>query len=864
MVLSAAERQRRCREKRKQDPEKLAEVKRKDLARYHAHKKLVKDMTPREHRQMKRKWQVRNKKRREIQKSLKNILMYTPTSTPVPSSPRSLPLSPRSRSLTPASSTTRERGRGKVRRDRSKIYRQNLKLQEQLKELQKKIRKYKKRLQRQKSKEKNITKTRKSQQDKIVSADEEKIKYCILTNAIKERYKNIKDFKTRHCFKTILEDRAINRSGLKLKLFQETLGIKRKSKKYTLRPRIISLISKIHSFYLRDDVSRATAGKNETVTLHKKKMQKRILLDTRKNLYISFRKENPDVKCHYSYFAKHKPFYVVPARIDGRETCMCKLHANITFMKFVLYKNKVIKTNDMNLIISQTVCDVNSITCMKGKCTECETKKLYYCNMIDQEKLVELVQWVRKADIIEKNGKKIKISKNIKRTEQVTITILIKKFEENLTVFKSHVFNIRNQYKSYRQCITGLTETEIALHIDFSENYTCKYHEEIQSVHFSRNQVTLHTAVMYYLTSTSDKRITSFCTVSSDLNHGPAAIWAHLHLVLDWVQKELPLIKTVHFFSDGPATQYKQKNNFYLLATRFFEQYRFESLTWNFFESGHGKGAADGIGGSIKRLADNFVASGHDITDAFEFYEALKDRSKIKVFLVEKDDIAQILVEIPTEIIPLKGTMDVHQLMSQEPGVLSYRSLSCFCHKFCDCYNLKTYCPLPERVIEVNESPTSDLNEPLTDLTNIIRAPTKRFYETVYTSTSEDEDDQPLVTLKEPKHHKPGTSYDISKDNIHPLLIKNGTHLLVKVLSTSKVDYIYLGVAKSCVDEDGDVRVMFYKTVDDTGKIFKLVKSDVSDVMFENLIKIIPSPKEVKRGKRVFYEFEKPIEVFEK
>ncbi|XP_056647439.1 uncharacterized protein LOC130452147 [Diorhabda sublineata] len=291
-----------------------------------------------------------------------------------------------------------------------------------------------------------------------------------------------------------------------------------------------------------------------------------------------------------------------------------------TFMKVALYKNKVSKTIDMNLIISQIVCDVNSLTCKKGKCTECEAKKLNYGNMIDQEKLVELVQWIRKTDIIKKNGKKVKINKNIKQTDQVTIATLISKFEKELKVYKSHIFNIRNQYKSYRQCINELTETENALHIDYSENYACKYHEEIQLVHFcgSRNQVTLHTAVMYYWTSPKDKHITSFCTVSSDLYHGPAAICAHLHPVLDWVQKELPHIKTVHFFSDGLAAQYKQKNNFYHFATRFFKQYRFESSTWNFFESGHGKGADDG---SIKRLADHFVASGHDISNALQFYE---------------------------------------------------------------------------------------------------------------------------------------------------------------------------------------------------------------------------------------------------
>lgn len=63
-TLTPAERQRRCREKRKNDPEKVAEIKRKDLERYHARKKLVGDMSVQEHRIKKRIWQEGNKKRR--------------------------------------------------------------------------------------------------------------------------------------------------------------------------------------------------------------------------------------------------------------------------------------------------------------------------------------------------------------------------------------------------------------------------------------------------------------------------------------------------------------------------------------------------------------------------------------------------------------------------------------------------------------------------------------------------------------------------------------------------------------------------------------------------------------------------------
>lgn len=60
--LYAAERQRLCRLRRSLDPKKVAEVKRKAAERYHARKKLVKDMTPEEHSEMKQKWKLRKRK----------------------------------------------------------------------------------------------------------------------------------------------------------------------------------------------------------------------------------------------------------------------------------------------------------------------------------------------------------------------------------------------------------------------------------------------------------------------------------------------------------------------------------------------------------------------------------------------------------------------------------------------------------------------------------------------------------------------------------------------------------------------------------------------------------------------------------
>jgi hypothetical protein len=61
--------------------------------------------------------------------------------------------------------------------------------------------------------------------------------------------------------------------------------------------------------------------------------------------------------------------------------------------------------------------------------------------------------------------------------------------------------------------------------------------------------------------------------------------------------------------------------------------YNISSMEWLFSESGHGKGAPDGIGAAVKRQADSFVAHGGSIQNAEAFNEILVD-GKILTFEV--------------------------------------------------------------------------------------------------------------------------------------------------------------------------------------------------------------------------------------
>lgn len=80
-----------------------------------------------------------------------------------------------------------------------------------------------------------------------------------------------------------------------------------------------------------------------------------------------------------------------------------------------------------------------------------------------------------------------------------SLKMLLDAFQEELKNFKIHSYNIMHQYKQYRKCIENLDERTVVVHIDFSENYSCKLATEIQAMHFdgSRQQISLHTGVLY-------------------------------------------------------------------------------------------------------------------------------------------------------------------------------------------------------------------------------------------------------------------------------------------------------------------------------------------------------------------------------
>ncbi|XP_076352819.1 uncharacterized protein LOC143248330 [Tachypleus tridentatus] len=140
-------------------------------------------------------------------------------------------------------------------------------------------------------------------------------------------------------------------------------------------------------------------------------------------------------------------------------------------------------------------------------------------------------------------------------------------------------------------------------------------------------------------------------------------------------------INKVHFVSDGPTSQYRNRTNSFLLANISFSL-GFECVTWHFTESSHGKGPADGIGASLKNSAHQIMAHGGD--------------GNINVTMGKASDDALADVEPHLNMMPsksIKGAMTVHKILVNELGSLHHRTLSCYCkgsgHKR-DCHPPKT------------------------------------------------------------------------------------------------------------------------------------------------------------------------------
>lgn len=451
----------------------------------------------------------------------------------------------------------------------------------------------------------------------------------------------------------------------------------------------------IHNFYLENSV--IDPGKKSFIKIKGEKFQKQYLSHSIIDLWDKFNL-NRKKTVSYATFARHRPPQCVFPNVHGRDTCACLQHENMKYLTNYLHSKKIITESSDYQLSKAVTCEKANLDCLSRKCVVCKDQKinLNLTGSSDQTHSFKILQSIKEKRTNEKTGREIVVTIAKKVELKLSTAELKDHFHQEFENFLSHLHKIFHQAKAYKELKSSLKDNEAVIIVDFSQNYQCKYSVETQGVHFgaSRTQITLHTGVLY-----TKNAVQGFASLSENLRHDSCAVTAHLEETIKQLISKgcLDNIDTLHFMSDGPTAQYKNKNMFYLTTQYLVQKFpRFQKLTYNYSESGHGKNAADGIGASIKRTADDLIKYGTDIPDYKTFLENVKEKNQnIIISSVTKEEIVQINKKLP-ELKAITGTRKIYQFRWNrlKPNVVNFNFLSCFkcdASKICTHHAKSTY-----------------------------------------------------------------------------------------------------------------------------------------------------------------------------
>ncbi|KAL4705448.1 hypothetical protein ACJJTC_012835 [Scirpophaga incertulas] len=445
--------------------EEQREIKRAKDREYYKKKKAEKkvkniaNMTNREKRQQRKDWKIASKKYREKKKALINMIRDTP-----PQSDDELAVVP---------SVRRQVGRKSVRKDRAKAYRKIKKQGETIVQMKRKIESLKKKLQRKEAKMKAVNSPNKSVDALIKDIPvppevRKRLLYSeVLNTQLQEKANTFpKNSKEREVFHKCISGDTLRKYKL-LHMAKRILPTRSKGKndksilksdvklrEIVLKPEVRQKVTK---FFERDDVSRMCPAKRDCLKKNGIKKQKRVLLNTVKDLTPKFAKET-GINLSYPTLLRAKPFWVVAPKSKDRETCLCVKHENFS-LKFNKLKNlQELPPGSIEKFIEHYACDVTSYECMRNLCEKCNNPEFELGD--NNADSLTYFQWksVYEEKIIKGEKKTFKITKKVPISS--TVKELKTALFEDIPVMKIHLYGIYIYNKLKKELKENLTENE--------------------------------------------------------------------------------------------------------------------------------------------------------------------------------------------------------------------------------------------------------------------------------------------------------------------------------------------------------------------------------------------------------------------
>lgn len=190
---------------------------------------------------------------------------------------------------------------------------------------------------------------------------------------------------------------------------------------------------------------------------------------------MRFVAENPTVKMSLATFCHMRPTHILTTNFISRNTCLCTKHQNMALTLKSLRKEGIYVSANPESFAKEEALDSKDL---KDKLPA----------------LVKFSQW-KKIEVIEKEKKKyVTRIVEIEKDRQDFIDFLADQTAE----FKGHVNRVYKQYEEIKRLKDNLPTNHLLVQMDFTEIYSCKSVDEIQTAYWNQTGVTLHLVVVYY------------------------------------------------------------------------------------------------------------------------------------------------------------------------------------------------------------------------------------------------------------------------------------------------------------------------------------------------------------------------------
>ena len=255
--------------------------------------------------------------------------------------------------------------------------------------------------------------------------------------------------------------------------------------------------------------------------------------------------EHPNNSLGLSKFCALRPEHVFLAQDFPHNVCLCKYHENVRLLLVAAHQVVPQVPLGFREFISTIVCDQENEDCMFGNCEVSKSKfqENYTCSFTELEKNeVSWFQWTTEV-------------RAEKEADSGTLKTCLALLQNQLPTFLVHVYIKRKQSQHFEEEKLHADGHHVVVQVDFAENYAIIQQDEIQSAHWSHGQVSIFTACA----NIGDDQVKSFEIVSDDLEHGKYQVATFLDYIIKDLQNTCPHLESIAFFSDGAASQFKNR-----------------------------------------------------------------------------------------------------------------------------------------------------------------------------------------------------------------------------------------------------------------------------------------------------------------